>query len=72
MPEPTLESAGHVALDPVHFSTASHSPAALRQVVLLGEKESAGHAVDAPVQVSATSQKPADARHVLPAFPAGC
>lgn len=72
IPEPSFESAGQAALEPVHFSTASHSAAAARQVVPLATSESAGQLVDAPVQVSATSQAPAEARHWVPALPAGC
>jgi hypothetical protein len=72
VPETILASAGQAALEPVHFSTASHSAAAARHTVLLLENESAGQTVDAPVHVSATSQKPAEARHVTPALPAGC
>jgi hypothetical protein len=72
VPEPSFESAGQAALEPVHFSTASHSPAAARQVVPLATSESAGQVVDEPVQVSAMSHAPAEARHCVPALPAGC
>lgn len=66
------ESAGHAALAPVQFSTASHAPAAERHGVLPGRKESSGQAVATPSQVSATSQLPLELRHCVPALPAGC
>src|SRR5205814_6425777 len=43
-------SAGHNALVPVHFSSTSHWPAAIRQTVLLGAKASAGQSGPEPVQ----------------------
>src|SRR5206468_10821878 len=46
-------SAGHAALDPVHNSAGSHSPAEARQHVVAGRKVSAGQAVLVPSQVSA-------------------
>jgi hypothetical protein len=72
VPEVDLVSAGQAAVEPVHFSTASHSPAALRHTVLLLTNESAGQTVDAPVHVSAMSQVPAEPRQVVPALPAVC
>src|SRR5439155_1455176 len=65
-------SAGHAALDPVHNSAGSHSPAEARQSVVAGRKVSAGQAVLVPSQVSAASQSAAAARQTAPALPAGC
>src|SRR5207249_10907720 len=65
-------SAGHVALDPVQCSAASHTPADGRHSTLDDLKASAGQAVLEPVQLSSTSHTPAAARHTVPAFPAGC
>ncbi|HKN54310.1 MAG TPA: hypothetical protein VJX66_17545, partial [Amycolatopsis sp.] len=58
-------SAGHNALVPVHFSSTSHWPAAIRQTVLLGAKASAGQSGPEPVQFSAASQGPAAGRQTV-------
>jgi hypothetical protein len=57
---------------PGQKSSASHSPAALRQIAVTGSKPSAGHVVLVPSHDSATSQTPATPRQRAPAFPAGC
>src|SRR5439155_5550157 len=54
--------AGHVALDPVHFSARSQTPAAPRHVTPAATKPSAGQVSLMPSQLSATSQMPAEAR----------
>jgi len=56
-------SVGHVALEPVHDSATSQSPAALRQTVALVASASTGHVALEPVHDSATSQSPTAARH---------
>jgi hypothetical protein len=64
-------SAGHAALMPLQYSTASHALVPLaytvdcRQITLDALRRLAGQNSDAPVQYSATSQAPAAARHAV-------
>ena len=58
--------AGHEGPVPVHFSTASQTPAEALQEVDEERNLSTGHEVEVPLQVSATSQVPAAARQRVP------
>jgi hypothetical protein len=58
-------SVGQLTDVPVQDSATSHSPAAVRHVVVDGERASAGHVLLVPLQVSAVSQGPADARQTV-------
>src|SRR5947199_300108 len=53
---------GQAALEPVHVSATSHSPADARHTVVPGRKPSAGHASEMPSHASATSHGPAAGR----------
>jgi hypothetical protein len=62
----TKVSAGHAAVTPSHFSGASHSPAAGRQVEDAGRTASAGQALLEPSHFSTASHRPTAARQVVP------
>jgi hypothetical protein len=62
VPADSKRSIGQSALEPVHCSAMSQSPASARQVAVEGLKPSAGQAPE-PSQFSATSQLPAEPRH---------
>jgi type IV pilus assembly protein PilM len=63
-------SAGQPADDPVQVSAASHSPFAVRQVVVAGANASAGQATAVPLQATAPAPAPPKPRQFL-MLPAG-
>jgi hypothetical protein len=52
VPPGTAASVGHAALDPLHASAVSHTPAEARHTVPAAVKALPGHAAALPVQVS--------------------
>src|SRR6185503_7257796 len=67
LPTGCMTSAGHAESSPVQCSVTSHSPAAVRQTVVLGANASSGQVPELPVHASSESHGPATARHTAPA-----